>query len=180
MWVGPVTSKCENSGAAEPPPGGCGPAWTPGGPPLEFRTASLQSAQYCTDFGAVGPLHVTGFEIVPGARYDVQTINCADDPGDEANFSAPLELYTSRWGDTCHTFDGAHWTTPNGTSDVTLDATACLDKFKNLPGCPIKARCDLEPAVVDQLINIADIVHIVDAFKGGIYPFVPEAAPAGP
>jgi len=55
---------------------------------------------------------------------------------------------------------------------VTVDVTACLDKFKNAQGAPIKARCDVEPNVPDGKVNITtDVTQILDAFIGYPYPF---------
>ena len=53
-----------------------------------------------------------------------------------------------------------------GTVGITTDVTAALDKFRNLPGAPIKARCDIEPAVPDQMVNMTDITSFLDAFRG--------------
>jgi len=171
VWVGEPEEICENSGQSTPPPGGCGPAWVPGGPALTMWSANLQATQYCYDFGSVGLLHVTDCEIVPSATYNVQSIDCATDPGNEANYSDPLTINTSMWGDICNTYDGTHWTAPNGTIDVTLDVTACLEKFKNAFGAPIKARANVDPNVPGWKVNIStDVTQILDAFKGQPYP----------
>jgi len=172
VWVGEPVEICENSGQSTPPPEGCGPAWVPGGPALTMWSANLKATQYCHDFGLVGLLHVTDCEIVPGATYNVQAIDCDCNPGNEANYSEPLTINTSMWGDICNTYDGTHWTAPNGTIDVTLDVTACLEKFKNSFGAPIKARADVDPNTVDWKVNIStDVTQILDAFKGQPYPF---------
>ena len=171
LWVGPVQTKCENAGQADPPAGGCGPAWTPDGPALTMQTASLQSTQHCADFGSLGLIHVTGCEVVPGATYSIQAINCAGDPGNEAEYSTALPVTTSSWGNICGPWDVDHWSPPDTTVDVTVDVTACLDKFKNAQGAPIKARADIEPGVPDWQINISDVAILLDAFAGDPYPF---------
>jgi len=172
VWVSEPVEICENSGQSTPPPGGCGPAWVPGGPALTMWSANLQATQYCQDFGSVGLLHVTDCEIVPGATYTVQAIHCDCDPGNAENYSDPLMINTSMWGDICNTYDGTHWTAPNGTIDVTLDVTACLEKFKNAFGAPIKARANVDPNVPGWKVNIStDVTQILDAFKGQPYPF---------
>jgi len=172
VWVGEPVEICENSGQSTPPPGGCGPAWVPGGPALTMWSTNLQATQYCHDFGSVGLLHVTDCEIVPNATYNVQAIACTADPGNEENYSDPLTINTSMWGDICHTYDGTHWTAPNGTIDVTLDVTACLEKFKNSFGAPIKARADVDPNTPEWKVNVStDVTRILDAFKGYAYPF---------
>jgi len=172
VWVGEPVEICENSGQSTPPPEGCGPAWVPGGPALTMWSANLQATRYCHDFGSVGLLHVTDCEIVPGATYTVEAIHCDCDPGNEENYSDPLTINTSMWGDICNTYDGTHWTAPNGTIDVTLDVTACLEKFKNTFGAPIKARANVDPNVPGWKVNIStDVTQILDAFKGQPYPF---------
>jgi hypothetical protein len=73
-------------------------------------------------------------------------------------------------------------TDPCGPADghvgVITDAVAVLDKFQNLDGAPIKARCDLEPALPDRKINITDLNLVIDAFRGGDYSLaVPTPCP---
>jgi len=172
VWVGEPVEICENSGQSTPPPEGCGPAWVPGGPALTMWSANLQATQYCQDFGSVGLLHVTDCEIVPGAIYTVQAIDCTCDPGNEASYSDPLLISTSPWGNICGPWDVDHWSPPDTSVDVTVDVTACLEKFKNAFGAPIKARADVDPNTVDWKVNIStDVTQILDAFKGQLYPF---------
>ena len=82
------------------------------------------------------------------------------------------------WGDRPDVIDvGAEaWVEPDGRWDVTSDTTACLDKFKNSQFAPNKVRCDLEPIVIDHIINITDISLILEAFQGDAYPFAPLPA----
>jgi hypothetical protein len=46
-----------------------------------------------------------------------------------------------------------------------------VDKFKNLPGAPIKSRADLAPDTPNRIVNFDDISFAVTAFKGIAYPF---------
>jgi len=42
----------------------------------------------------------------------------------------------------------------------------------------IKARADIEPALLDHKINITDVSCALDAFRGWSYPFAsPEPCP---
>lgn len=50
-------------------------------------------------------------------------------------------------------------------------ATWILNKFKNLPGAPIKARSDLDFNLPDNLVNISDVTMALNAFGGFPYPF---------
>ena len=173
VWVGQPVEICENSGQDEPPPGGCGPAWV-GGPALTMQSANLQANPYCHDFGSEGLIHVTDCEIVPGAAYTVQAIDCASDPTREANYSAPLLIHTSPWGNICGAYDlvTAEWSAPDATIDIVHDVTACVDKFQNAPGAPTKERVDIGPNVPDWRINTtSDVTMLIDAFGGAPYPF---------
>ena len=173
MWVGEPIEICQNSGQDEPPPGGCGVAWV-GGPVLAMQSANLQATQYCHDFGMAGLLHVTDCEIVPGASYTVQAIACSADPLNEVNYSDPLVIHTSQWGDICGPWDPGHnrWGPPDTSVDIVYDVTACVDKFKNVKGAPIKPRSDIDQNVPEWKINItSDVTKIVDAFGGDPYPF---------
>jgi len=173
VWVGPVTEICENSGQSSPPAEGCGVAWI-GGPALTMQYANLQATRHCYDFGSVGLLHVTDCEIVPGGTYDVQAIHCDCDPSGEVNYSEPLTIHTSPWGNLCGPYDlpSNKWSEPDEGVDVTVDVTACLDKFKNVFGALIKPRSDVDPNVPDGKINVStDVTCILDAFKNYPYPF---------
>jgi hypothetical protein len=170
MWVGPPVEKCENAGQADVPAGGCAPV--PTMPSDTVLTANLQCTPHCMDFGALPQtLHVTDDEIVPGGTYAVQAVDCGCYLGAEVNYSASLPVTTSAWGDLVGNCTTVPCTPPNGTVDVTTDVTACLDKFKNLPGSPAKIRADVEPDVADWLVNITDVTCILDAFRGLPYPF---------
>jgi hypothetical protein len=177
MWIGPPDDVCENAGQSVPPPGGCGPA--PGAPALTYQAAGLQCAPHCMDFGGGGLLYVTDDELVPGAVYDVQAIDCTCDFGNEAHYSEPLRVTTSRWGDVVSDCTTVPCGPPDGVVNVTTDVTAVLDKFKNLPNAVVKARADLEPNLPDRLINITDVTLALDAFLGLAYPPAGWSGPGG-
>jgi hypothetical protein len=109
--------------------------------------------------------------IVPDGQYVVQIIDRACTISAEEEYSAPLMAATSRWGDAVQDCTSVPCGPPDGTVGVSTDVTAILDKFRNLPGAPIKARCDFEPALPDHLINITDVMVCLDAFRGAVYPF---------
>jgi hypothetical protein len=174
VWVGEPVEMCENSGQGpDVNPGDCGPVWV-GGPVLTMHAATLQADQHCHDFGSVGLIHVTGCEIVPGGAYTVEAINCTDDPGYEVNYSDPLVINTSPWGNICGPYDPGSdvWTEPDTSVDIVYDVTACVDKFRNVFGAPLKPRADVDPNVPDGKINItSDVTRVLDAFTGDPYPF---------
>ena len=168
MWVGEPREISENAGKTTPLPH------------PSFMNANLQCEPYCMDFGSVGVLHVTNDEIVPGAVYDVQAIDCDCEVDNEGDYSTPARITTSIWGDVVGTCAVIPCTPPNGVVGIPTDVTAVLDKFKNLEGAPIKARCDIEPARPDLLVNITDVMFVLDAFRGFDYPFEPGPAPCSP
>jgi len=133
-------------------------------------SANLQCEPYCTDFGSLGLLHVTDDEIIPSAVYDVQAIDCDGDFDDEANYSAPLTITTSKWGDLVGTCAVIPCSPPEGVVNMTTDVTASLDKFRNLPNAVLKSRADVEPNLPDWLVNISDVTYVLDAFRGFPYP----------
>ncbi len=166
MWVGVPFDVSELSGKDDTTP-------------PTFKSASLQCDPFFMDWSTVGLVHVFHEGIVPNSVYAVQSINsgCALDA--EEAFSEALLLPTSRWRDAVGVFDGGAglWTAPNGTVDVTFDVVAILDKFKNAPTAPIKARADIQPEPVDFKITIVDVTRALDAFAGQQFPFVPGSVP---
>jgi hypothetical protein len=56
-----------------------------------------------------------------------------------------------------------------------VDISAVVEKFKNEPSAPGKARCDivnsnLELPYPDQIVDFADISCVVEAFRGSCCP----------
>jgi hypothetical protein len=142
--------------------------------------ATLQCEPHYANWDALGTIHVYHEVLVPRGQYAVQAIVELCDTANELSYSAPLELAMSRWGDVCSPWTGSGWGAPDGSADVTTDVTAILDKFKNLPGALPKARADIEPAALDQRINISDITYCLGAFVGESYPptgFPPPVMP---
>ncbi len=129
------------------------------------------------DWPSLGTVNVHHEGIVPGGLYRVQVIDAAC-PIIEANFSPALDVTNPRWGDMSGAFNviSQTWTGADGSVDVTVDATACLEKFRNSMSAPAKARADVEPRRTDLKISINDVTRILDAFRGLPYPFVPSTA----
>ena len=180
-WVGPpVMKRCEHSGKGfETAPKNCPAAL----PTDTFWTAPLQCDPYYVDWSAkVGTgevLHVydsaitsaPGSQIVPDSTYEIQAIEESCDPGMEGDYSAPLSVTTSKWGDICGPAGGACSGPPDGIVDVANDVNGVLEKFANTNSLQ-KARTDVEPEDVDLKVNVADdVLFVLDAFTGGQYPF---------
>ncbi len=136
-----------------------------------FWAATLQCEPYFVDWSSYGHVYVFDEAILPGGTYGIQAIDEDCVLSLEHGYSTPLLLTAGPWGDICGPCDDSAWDPPDGSVDVTTDVTAVLDKFKNAPGAPIKARSDIEPSVPDLKVNISDAVFILDAFRGESYPF---------
>ena len=162
LWVGSVREISEGSGTTD-------------STPPTFTGAALVCDPVYTDWGAVGVVHVYGDTVVPGGIYQVQAINQSCDPIPQANYSAELALATARWGDAVGDCATAPCSAPNNVVDFD-DIAALVDKFRDLPGAPIKSRVDIVPAIPDQVIDFSDIPAIVDAFRVLPYPYT---APIG-
>ena len=61
-------------------------------------------------------------------------------------------------------------TPPDGEVNF-IGISAVIDKFKDLPGAPIRARTDLAGSTPDLHVDFANISRVVDAFRGEPYPF---------
>lgn len=168
MWMGKPQEVSENAGKVIP-------AEAPGFP--TFWAAKLQCDPYYEDWTGTGVVHLYHNFIVPGGTYEVQGIMEIDDPDIEANYSVPLEVKLSRWGDVARDFVDGVWRPPDGSVGIIPDVVPLVDKFRNVSGAPIKARCDLEPSEPDRLVNISDAVCVIDAFRGYSYPFEPVSYP---
>jgi len=137
------------------------------------------AAAYGQTWAAVGSIDVMDDGIIPGARIEVQAINCVCDTGPSGNYSAALDVRMSIWGDVVgNNFDSllpGRWDPPQGVIDFN-DISSVVDKFRNLPGAPLKARVDISPNVPDLVIDFVDISRCVDAFRGDAYPFAGPSA----
>ncbi len=162
MWLGEPQEVSENSGAVSP-------SAAPGYPTV--WAAPLQCDPHFTDWAAYGTVYAYHQSVIPGGVYEVQAVDALCALGNEEHYSATLSVATSRWGDIVDNCTTGTCGPPDGVVNISTDVTAILDKFKNLTGAPLKARCDIEPAAPDLLINITDVVHAVDAFIGIDYPF---------
>lgn len=144
--------------------------------PPTFQAATLGCAAVYTDWD-VGVVHVYYEGIVPGGEYDVQTILPEGDPLEPDDYSKPLTITNGIWGDAVGPFADGAWMAPDGRVDVTADVVAILDKFKNAPTAPPKARTDLQPATPELLIGIVDVTRALDACSGAEYPWLPPPLP---
>jgi len=168
-WVGPPTLYVESSASGIP-----------------FYASRLQCAPHYHDWSTVGLLHVTGSAITPSSVYEVENV-AASCMGSEANCTAvsePLIVSTTRWGDVRTPYNPPD---PSVQPDIS-DVSALVDKFRNAPGAPIKARGILAGApgnafgeITHEVLNVdfgfSHISACVDAFRGVPYPYTIAACP---
>lgn len=160
-WVGPPSQFVESASEGTP-----------------FYSAQLQCDPLYHDWSTIGLLHVTGSAIVPSSAYEVQLIAEGCDTLVEPNYSAPLQLSTTRWGDVVDPFNP-----PDGSAQPDFgDIGALVDKFKSLLGAPIKARALLAGdanGVIDPApdVGFTHISACVNAFKGLSYPYIIATCP---
>jgi hypothetical protein len=143
------------------------------GPPLggPYRAARLQCSPYYHNWGSESVFHVTGAEIMPSSRYEVEVFGsvCKGQEGACQAVSPPVTMATRRSGDVT-----ARFNPPDPvTQPDALDVAQLVNKFKSVVGAPIKAIAQLQPNLPDLNadINALDIVQGVDAVKGLAYPF---------
>ena len=169
FWVGEPFEVSENSGAVDP-------SDAPG--VSTFMAARLQCEPVCFDFASIGTVHVSGEVVIPSGEYEIQAIDCDACALDlDTNYSPPLVLQTSLWGDLVKDCTADPCGPPDNSVDVVTDVSAVLTKFANLNVGVSKSRCDVEPSTVDFLINISDVTFILNAFMGAPYPFAPSEPP---
>lgn len=159
-WVGPPKQFLESTASGVP-----------------FWESTLQCAPYYQDWGTISLLHVTGSAIVPSSIYDVEALasDCAGSEDTCALVSVPVTIGTTRWGDVELPYNPPVGTTQPDLSDI----SALVNKFKDAPGAPIKARAILAPrnafgdipdAAVAVNFSFTDIASCVNAFRGVPYP----------
>jgi len=164
MWVGPPNQLTEASGSSDDTP----PA---------FWSAKLDCEPHLMDWSELGVIHVTGEAVVPGATYRIDALDaycvpstCYEHGCWPGCFWDPLIVHTGSWGDAVGDCAVTPCTGPDGLVDF-VDIMAVVDKFRNLPTAPIKARADLCPDEPDGIIDFVDISWIVGAFRGHAYPY---------
>ena len=96
-------------------------------------------------------------------------IDTACDTAHAASYSSALPIDLSAAGDVVGDCAVIPCTAPQGVVDF-VDISAVVDKFRNLPSAPRKARADLLNSTVtepkpDRKIDFVDISYCVDAFR---------------
>ncbi len=147
-------------------------------PPPTMWAARLGCEPYYTDWSVYGTVHVFDAGIVPGSRYQLQLLDSTCDCTDPLDYGPPLIIDTSAIGDVVGDCGVQPCTAPQGVIDF-VDISSVVEKFKNTPGSPRKARADIissdiNQPVPDQKIDFVDVSYCVDAFRNQ------AALPPGP
>jgi murein DD-endopeptidase MepM/ murein hydrolase activator NlpD len=143
------------------------------GPPLAgpFRAARLQCTPLYRDWTLDGVFYVTGGEIAPSSKYDVQSFaaSCAGMEGSCLDSSPPLRVTTARSADIATRFNPPD---PSTQPDA-LDLTSVVNKVKGVTGAPPKVQMQLQPNLpeLNGDVNALDVAFCVDAIKGKAYSF---------
>jgi hypothetical protein len=171
-WVGPPRKVCELSGEPED----CVPG---------YWVAPLVDEPHYTYWNDYMSVQVYDEQIVPESEYHIQAIDVTCALGSEANYSAPLVVRTSRFGNTVGTYSEDFcrphkenyvdcWSPPEAPVDFD-DISSTVAKFKNSPGAPQKSRADVAPGIIDFKVDFSDIPWVVDGFRALPYPADPPA-----
>jgi hypothetical protein len=168
MWVQQPTEVTESSGTADP------------GPPPTLWTAGLGCNPYWGDWSLYDMVHVYDGAIIPGGTYEVRTITEACDLADPTDYSVMLPVQLSAIGDIVGDCGVQPCTSPNGVIDF-VDISATVEKFKNQPTAPTKARTDvvggnITDPIPDRKVDFVDISYVVEAFRSVAPP--PPGPPA--
>jgi len=147
-----------------------------GVPPPTMWAARLGCTPFYTDWSAYDRVDVFDDGIVQRSRYDVRIIDASCDCTNPSHYSSPLTVDNSAIGDVVGNGGCAALPcdAPQGVVDF-VDISAVVDKFKNEPLSPRKARADLINSNVsipfpDQKIDFVDISYCVDAFRSTASP----------
>jgi hypothetical protein len=157
MWVQEPFLVTEASGSNDPVP------------PPTFWAARLDCAPFYTDWAVYGTVDVYNDGLIPEGVYDVQAIDVNCSAGDEDAYSPSLSVVLSAIGDVVRDCGAFPCPPPNGVIDF-VDISAVVEKFKNEPTAPRKARADVINSDVsqplpDRKVDFVDISYIVEAFR---------------
>jgi hypothetical protein len=143
--------------------------------PTPFFASPLQCEAYYRNWNSIDVVHVYGSEVVPSSMYDIQAVLEDCSLLEEANYTAPLRMETTRWGDIDVPYNPPSPTTQPDLADI----SALVNKFRSAPGAPIKAQAVLAGSVPDFGLDIGfdHISACVDAFKGREYPYTITSCP---
>ncbi len=170
-WVQEPYLVTEASGSSDPGPG------------PTMWAATLDCEPFYTDWSAYDVVDIFDATIVPNGMYEIQLIRQGD-PVVEGCYSDPLTVHLSEPGDVVGSRTAPPPQSPPECDCNFNDITACVDKFKNDPTAPRKARTDLINATIslpkpDQKVDFVDVSCAVECFRGSpcLLPGPPQDDP---
>lgn len=136
-----------------------------------FIASRLQCTPYYADWTTLGPIVISGPEIMPSSVYELLAFaaSCKGVEGACTNVSSPVQAVTRRSGDLA-----TPWNPPsNSVQPDSLDVVAVVNKFRNQPGAPSKAIAQVQPNKLElnNDVGALDCVAVLDGFRGSAYPF---------
>ena len=145
-----------------------------------IRWARLQCDPLYRDWSGDGVINVYGELVVPNGTYSIRVAHVTCPVTDPIIFSDPLTITTPIWGDLvkkCTVLVGTSCPPPDNSVCIVTDVVQTLSKFENSWALQ-KSRADMEPGLLDGVINLSDVTLVLNAFAGDQYPFaVPELCP---
>lgn len=143
-------------------------------PPPTMWAAELGCQPFYADWTVYDTVHVIDPGIVPRATYEVRVVDSSCAASESHGYSDPLVVRTSRVGDLVGNDLVPPPSAPQGVVDFN-DITAVVEKFKNEPDAPRKARADLinsdiTQALPDKKVDFVDVSYCVDAFRNQAAP----------
>lgn len=162
MWVQEPAVVTESSGSS-------GPA-----PPPTCMMARLGCSPFWTDWLLYDLVHVYDDSVIPGGVYEIRSIGEGCNLAEPGDYSLAIQVDLSAVGDIVGDCAVRPCGSPNGVVNF-VDISAAVEKFKNLPSAPIKARADVTSADVadpipDLKVDFVDISYIVEAFRSEAVP----------
>jgi len=143
--------------------------------------AEASAAEIDWDAAGCQTLHVTGCPIEPTSEYEVRAVAVASETDPLTVITIPRPADEKWWGDTVGIFNGVEWTAPQGTANID-DTVVAVRTFQggqvvapvgNIAHLSVP---DVEPGNINTVVNFADVLLLVLAFKGEMYPFGPADA----
>ncbi len=164
-WVTLPVQTAEASGSNGPEP-----------PPYLFASTLTCAGPQYHDWSVYPKIDVYHAAIVPRGIYEVQAIADDCDPSNPDDYSDPLTVTMSKSGDIVgnNGCPVVPCDPPQGVVDF-VDISSCVEKFKNTPLSPQKARADIIASDIaqpspDRIVDFVDISCIVEAFRGAPCP----------
>lgn len=118
-----------------------------------------------------------GGSIQAVAQYDVQAIDTLCNVAIENSYSSALSIAQGAWSDVVQDCSGCPCGPPDLAVNVVTDLVSILKKFANSDCALTKVRADIQPAALDFMVNILDVVRALGGFTGENFPFLPDGSP---